>query len=80
MNGLPIAIPSWFVEQAIRETMAQVRADVAAGLGAAIEADAVLLGVAQGIARRMGDDFDEQAFLKACDLKELIPPEDFHAV
>jgi hypothetical protein len=65
------------VAEVIREVMGTIRSDVAIGSGPEIEADAVLLGVADGIAAKLSSypGFDKAAFMLACDLEELIPSE-----
>jgi hypothetical protein len=66
------------VAEAVNETMQTIRADVAAGNGAAIEADAVLLIVAYAIVDKLGLGAQaREEFLEACDLAELIPEEAF---
>jgi hypothetical protein len=64
---------------AIRNSMAIIRRDVALGLGANIEPDAVVLSIAYGFMTHFAADtaFDRKAFLTACDLDDLIPSEAF---
>jgi hypothetical protein len=64
---------------AIRNSMAIIRRDVALGLGANIEPDAVALHIAYEFVKLFSTDraFDSKAFLTACDLDELIPTEAF---
>lgn len=64
------------VSAAIAEAMGQVRADVGLGLGANIEADAVLLAVAYAVIEAV-PVIDRDAFLARCDLVDLIPSESF---
>lgn len=68
------------IAAAIAETMAQIRSDVDAGLGGNIEADAVAMGIGEGIAaycERDNPRFDKQRFLAAADLLDPIPSERF---
>lgn len=65
----------------LADVMRMIRADVELGVGGNIEADAVVLNVADGLAERFAGEepgFDKEAFLAACDLDELIPQERFH--
>jgi hypothetical protein len=64
---------------ALRKSMAIIRRDVALGVGANIEADAVVLHIAYEFIKLFSTDpgFDEKAFLTSCDLDELIPTEAF---
>ena len=66
----------------LAETMATIRADVEAGNGADIEADAVVYMIGDGLAAYFAQDnpaFDRARFDKAADLNDPIPSEAFHA-
>lgn len=64
------------VARAISHAMATIRSDVEMGNGPVIEADAVLLNVAYAFCAEAGIE-DRGAFLKECDLDELLPSEAF---
>jgi hypothetical protein len=74
-----IAVAEIEVASLLRGAMAIIRADVALGLGANIEPDAVVLSIAYGFMTHFAADtaFDRKAFLTACDLDDLIPSEAF---
>lgn len=64
----------------IADTMKTIRADVEAGLGGNIEADAVAMMIGDNLADYFAIDnpnFDRQRFLKAADLLDPIPSELF---
>jgi hypothetical protein len=65
----------------IAETMSTIRADVGAGSGPDIEADAVAMLIGEGIASYFAKEnprFDRAKFLTAADLDDPIPSESFH--
>lgn len=64
------------VSAAIAQTMGQIREDVALGVGANIEPDAVLLAVAYAV-MEAAPGIDRDDFLARCDLVDLIPEEAF---
>ena len=66
------------VARAISNTMSTIRADVEMGNGPVIEADAVLLNVAETFCVEAGIwDEAKAAFFTACDLDNLIPSDSF---
>jgi hypothetical protein len=69
------------VAAAIHEVMTTIRADIAAGNGPDIEADAVALNIGYGLAAVFAADnprFDRERFFTACDFDEAIPSEAYY--